>query len=136
MNNQNVTKKSLEHLKGIIAAKEAKIFNIELNIRRSEEKIDRIQEDLERQKAQLAEEKQILQGYRSQLEEDQATLSNKVEKGSSERKETFSIEFLQGHEDLFNLDRISVQDIEDTVRLANIQSLEELLKKLPRTFLK
>lgn len=135
MNNQNVTKKSLEHLKGIISAKEEKIFHIELNIQRSELKVERIKEDINRQKRQLEEEKQILLGYRSQLERDQETIRNKTENDHSS-KESFSIEFLQGQEGLFNFDYCKIQDIEDFVSINKIQSLEDLLRKLPRTFQK
>lgn len=135
MNNQNVTKKSLEHLKGIISAKEEKIFHIKLNIQRSELKVERIQEDINRQKDQLEAEKQILLSYRRQLEEDQETIRNKTEKVSA-TENSFSIEFLQGQEGLFNFSNCTKQDIEDFVSLYKIQSLEELLKFLPRTFLK
>lgn len=133
MNNQNVTKRSIEHLEKAIDSKKVKIANISMNLQNSRNKLQNLKLQIEILEKSALEEKEKLQYLQQEYQKD--ILEKDKEKTSPKREENSKLlPIMAENLEIFQEEMIEVADF--IARESNCITLGDLREHLPKSMFK
>jgi len=133
MNNQNITKRSLEHLKESIKAKRTKIGNISQNLNLSKKKLQNLKKQIEILEQALENEEKNLEFLETSYHEDRESLEKQVD-STPPRQNPNLLKFIEENKDKFKED--SLESINNLALKFDIGTIDELLENTPSSMLK